>query len=359
MNETGDNQLFEALWPQLRDEDFASFDYKRVSRFFRHQKDIVTAELELPSIEHAAHKLASLINGLKELNRESLIVENALSVTRTVLPNAPASADVLLKLALRTQLTLDIRFTEPVTSKHPGDASAQGTYHVTWNPKSTLLEAVQGAFDTKQKSHSASLGGGKINPRLTMAFLCSRRNFTIIWTWNLFDHLNIDWKERTITVYEHKIYLWNHLRHSTEPVIPRAILGEAIDTLNLLFPSDDRRTNSLLEEDGKPFNSLGDLGRDWCYNLEDFHYWRDRLADLMHIMSEEPMGLRQLALSDDGRNFLQFMTFWVAVAVAILTIISIASGTASTVYAAKQYHLAVAQACSIPDARNALSAYCS
>lgn len=42
----------------------------------------------------------------------------------------------------------------------------------------------------------------------------------------------------------------------------------------------------------------------------------------------------------DRRNKMNFATFWIAVLVLVLTIVSIACGTVSTLYSVKQYNLA-------------------
>ncbi len=200
---------------------------------------------------------------------------------------------------------------------------------------------------------------GRIDPRMTIAYLSYHGRIMVLWTSNLADHLSIDWKNRVITVYEHKISLWNHLKYTKQQLIPRDVLEEAIDTLNLLFPLNDAGTRDFLRQNGKPFYGLGYCNREQCYDLEKYSYWRGRVAELMEIMNEEPSGLQQLLLSKDGRNLLQFATFWVAVAVAILTIVSIVSGTVQTVYALKQYNLAVAQACATPGSAELLPRYCS
>ena len=122
---------------------------------------------------------------------------------------------------------------------------------------------------------------------------------------------------------------------------------------------NDSPTKRFLKQSGKSFYGLGYCKRERCYELEKFRIWRERIADLMDVMDEEPKGVQQLALSKDGRNLLSFATFWVASTVAILTIISIAFGTVQTIYSVKQYNLAIAQACSAPGAMDALPQYCA
>src|SRR5207244_8887795 len=103
---------------------------------------------------------------------------------------------------------------------------------------------------------------GRIDPAMTMSHLSGSRGLKVFWTSNLADHLAINWKSRVVSVYEHKICLWNHLNSKVEPIIPREILEEAIDTLNLLFPLNDSPTKDFLKQNGKPFYGLGYCKRD-------------------------------------------------------------------------------------------------
>ncbi|KAK8103489.1 uncharacterized protein PG998_010522 [Apiospora kogelbergensis] len=196
---------------------------------------------------------------------------------------------------------------------------------------------------------------------MSMAYLCQRRGFKVYWTSNLADHLNVNWRYKTITVYEHKIFLWNTLQYSSNSLTPPWILVEAIDTLNVLFPLGDEMTNKLLQRHSKVLSGIGYCGspRHKCLDLAKFSIWRDSMADLVEIMNEEPSGVRQLALESDGRNMLPFLTFWVAIVVATLGVLSIPFAIVSMKYTVKQYDLALAQACSAPGAQDSLPHYCN
>lgn len=63
---------------------------------------------------------------------------------------------------------------------------------------------------------------------------------------------------------------------------------------------------------------------------------------------------------------LAFTTFWIATAVGVLAVMGLAAGVVSTVYAKKQYDLALlqyalslAQACAAPGAAEQLPGFCS
>lgn len=75
------------------------------------------------------------------------------------------------------------------------------------------------------------------------------------WTSNLAEHLQIDEQSnpKTVTIYEHKIWLWNNIQASAKDsklrsqcVVPSAAIEEALDTHNLLFPFGDAATAKLL-----------------------------------------------------------------------------------------------------------------
>jgi hypothetical protein len=75
--------------------------------------------------------------------------------------------------------------------------------------------------------------------------------------------------------------------------------------------------------------------------------------------------LQQLALDGNRSNVLAFSTFWMATAVATLTIVGLGIGVVSTVYSKKQYdlsllqyQLSLAQACAAQDMGTLLPGFC-
>ena len=168
-----------------------------------------------------------------------------------------------------------------------------------------------------------------------------------------------------VAVFEHKICLWNHLRFPSGSALPIEIVKEALDTLNLLFPYGDTATESLLRRHGKPFG-LGYCGRKRISSLNNLSCWRGSIERLQRKLEEPPSGLQQLALDRNRSNVLAFSTFWMATAVATLTIVGLGIGVVSTVYSKKQYDLALlqyqlslAQACAAQDAGILLPGFCS
>jgi hypothetical protein len=289
--------------------------------------------------------LLSVIDGLYT-DRDALSVRsNCIATISGRLPESvwEATGISLGERALRMMLSLDIRI-----GSRGGSISRARSSIIDWEDGTTLPKAIANHF-IDGSSRTRDMVTGRIDPSLSLAFLCTYRGFKVFWTSNFSEHLNISWKSKIITIYEHKVFLWNHLRNSDSPIIPREILEEAIDTLNLLFPLNDPQTRSLLAQNGKDFQGLGYCSRprDKCLDLGRFNIWRDRIAKLVEIMNEEPKGLKQLALEKDGRNLLPFVTFWIAIAVAFLSLLNLPFAIISMQYTVKQYELALAQAVSI------------
>ncbi|KAH6615907.1 hypothetical protein B0J18DRAFT_493723 [Chaetomium sp. MPI-SDFR-AT-0129] len=231
----------------------------------------------------------------------------------------------------------------------------------------TLEAVLQSAFQLpKEGTTKTAAATVEIKGDLTMTNLVTNFGFSIRWTHNLFEHLSIDWVGRVITIYEDKICLWNHLRFKEDSPLPPAVLEEAIDTLNLLFPFGDSATEALLRKHGRPFYGLGYFGRRRALNIDHYLYWRRRIEELQQVLDGPPSGLQQLALDKNRSNMLAFTTFWIATVVGVLAVMGLAAGVASTVYAKKQYDLAVlkyalslAQACAAPGAVEQLPEFCS
>lgn len=308
------------------------------------------------------HHIVSLICELAQANdllsSKERAIESATRLTSFDSPSMePALSFAYLDLALRIMFLLDIRAAPQESYPSPTFTPAP---FVKWESGSSLEESIKSHFFSRQ-SFTTSTSTGRIDATLSIPYLCNTKNFRVFWTSNLADHLSINWKSRIINVYEHKIVLWNHLQTPKRTIIPHTILGEAIDTLNLIFPLGDPLTKLFLQQNGKSFYGLGYCGRprDSCLDLGHFQHWKHRIADLVEIMNQEPRGLKQLALERNGKNLLPFLTFWVAIGVALLAFLSIPFGIVSMYYSKMQYELARDQACLDPEARQSLSRYCT
>ncbi|KAI0910562.1 hypothetical protein F4823DRAFT_589394 [Ustulina deusta] len=199
--------------------------------------------------------------------------------------------------------------------------------------------------------------------RLTMSHLIDKYGWAVSWTSDLTEHLTVNSRTKVVKMYEHKICLLHHFEFGHECPIPQEAIKEALDTLNLLFPSEDVPTQRYLEDEGRPFHLLGSCNREDHRDLAHYRYWHKGLGRLLSVIDEEPPGLQQFMLDREHRNFREVTTFWLAVVVIIF--LTLGFGIISTVFAAKtyqvalmQYNLELAQACSMPGATASLSRYC-
>jgi hypothetical protein len=105
----------------------------------------------------------------------------------------------------------------------------------------------------------------------------------------------------------------------TRPPIPLEVLRETLLSLNLLFPLWDSDTAALLECEKQKFHETGPFTNS-NLTLTDFDHWRDRLSELREILDTPPVSWAQLWR--DRRNPQQFWTFWIALFILLLTIMS-------------------------------------
>ncbi|KAI1421670.1 hypothetical protein F5Y12DRAFT_688576 [Xylaria sp. FL1777] len=343
-------EVCRSIWPNLTKEEYLYSTYAGVLKYFETQTKNGGSHgnrIDLSII-------LSIIRALRSNNDAPFTRSCCITATRAQFSGPIPETTIMSysERALRMMLNLDIR----IGSRRESGLRV-GSSIIDWGDSISLSEAIESHF-VGDNRHMIT---GRIDPSLSLAYLCTYRGFKVFWTSNISEHLHISWKSKIVTIYEHKVFLWNHLRNSKTPIIPQAVLEEAIDTLNLLFPLNDRLTTKFLAQSGKDFHGLGYCSRprDLCLDLGKFSIWRDRIAELVEVMNEEPKGLKQLALERDGRNFLPFITFWVAIAVALLSILNLPFAIVSMNYTIKQYNIALAQACSEPNAGNTLPQYCS
>ena len=333
-------RICHSIWPNLTKEDYHQDTYAGIRRHFDSQtKDIANRENN-----NDFTVILSLIRETTSIEEVLFSRSNFITTAKAQIPSSLSESMGISysERALRMMFCLDIR----VGNKRESGLRA-GSSLIDWEDSTSLSEAIVKHFAGDNR-HVVT---GRIDPTLSLAYLCTYRGFKVFWTSNISEHLHISWKSKIVTVYEHKLFLWNHLRNSENPTIPRPILEEAIDTLNLLFPLNDHLTKRFLAQNGKSFQGLGYCSRprDKCLDIGSFNIWRDRIAELVEVMNEEPKGFKQLALEKDGRNFLPFFTFWVAIAVAFLAVLNLPFAIVSMNYTIKQYELALAQAVSKRD----------
>ena len=173
----------------------------------------------------------------------------------------------------------------------------------------------------------------------TAAKLKSVCRMNIEWTNSLNDHLKLigNRGKRTLFIYQQKVSLTNHKKNAS-PMIPMAVLNETISTLELLLPLGDPETKDFLYKEGKlPLYTTAQSGKPRATNLDEFEYWNSRLARLLNLLNGPPESFLQRLL--DTRDLAQWATLWVGIfGILILTLLF---GILATVYAVKQYFLAL------------------
>ena len=124
---------------------------------------------------------------------------------------------------------------------------------------------------------------------------------------------------------------------SSRSRIPRLVLSETIRSLDLLFPFWDERTHKLLEREGQTFHQVRPFDDHRSLNLGEFEHWRDRLSELYdEVFQSPPVSWAQLWT--DRRNPQQFWTFWIALIILGLTVISAICGIIQAWASVKALH---------------------
>ena len=177
----------------------------------------------------------------------------------------------------------------------------------------------------------------------------------IQWTNNLADHLTYDIANDRVYIYPHKACLVGHLENIGTPQnvqnsLDAEVLRETIRTLDFLLPWTPT-TSQFLRRQGLHYSQFYYKNSAYwseAVDLSEFRYWRRRLTQLQAIFNRPPTTLN--AMWFDRRRPLQWMTFWLAGIITILTVIfGLISSYASfkqIELAQKAYELSLAQACS-------------
>lgn len=350
MSQDEKHALVSCLWPHLKGQPRVASDenYEQYLSFVSGE----LAELERCKDDFAAQNFHSMFAIIEQLrggatkSEIAQILQNQfLNVQTTVVMRS-------MELAARLWLTIDVRSTGyDVGPVHPEDESLH------WSNDINLRTAVQMGFDEIGATENADTRIKNFDPSLSVINLVNFQGIRVCWTDNLLDHLRLE--SESLFIYRHKMCLENHLRSGSVGIVPAAVLEEAIDTLNLLF-ARDWRTRAFLNTEKQSFYSVGNCGREIVYAIEHYRIWSGRLLALSDLADRQPSTLRQLWMN--RRNVDRWFAFWsqtcsIAVAVIGIVITTIAS-VVGTFYTAKQYEIARAQACLVPDAKVSLPRYC-
>ncbi|KAF4951250.1 hypothetical protein FSARC_12977 [Fusarium sarcochroum] len=235
--------LLRTIWPELC-VDGSNFQkhYSHILEYFDNELNIIRDNGDFYAVQ-SAHSICTLIQEMKTL--DVITRRQILSTARERIPRLPVADDKLLRsidVAIRLWLTIDI------SSSNFGRDNI-----LSWRSDQTLQDLIHSHFKDKRRTKYPRTEN-RINPHLTAEFLNSNFGYTITWTHSLADHLAIDWKYKVITIYEHKICLYNHMRFPGSSIVPQDVIEEAVDTMNLLFPFQDDATKRFLSK--KENNSM-------------------------------------------------------------------------------------------------------
>ena len=100
---------------------------------------------------------------------------------------------------------------------------------------------------------------------------------------------------------------------------------------------NDAATEILLRKRGQHFHRDEPLARGRTLNVLEFDIWRDRLLELhQEVFMSPPASWVQLY--KDRRNPQTFYTFWIALVILMLTIVSTFASILQAVYSVLAYH---------------------
>ncbi|KAF2135768.1 uncharacterized protein K452DRAFT_281038 [Aplosporella prunicola CBS 121167] len=191
-----------------------------------------------------------------------------------------------------------------------------GQSRLVWK-EGTLRDLISSHFGNTQSLAKEHV---KLEKVFNARNLVRMAGLEVVWTHNLADHLRLYNDDKSVAIFHHVTFL-KYQRHD---IFPRGFVDETLRTLALLLPSNDRDTQTWFRQQ-QSFCNL-DVQANKCTRLraddrriDNFAFWRDRLVILKQVFDEaEPSTLSQWWY--DRRNGPQWYTFWVAVAVLLLTI---------------------------------------
>lgn len=310
--------------------------YQRPSRYFssfiayyaeeprKLQTGLTRSDWPIPNLDETTHgDILGITTTLRE-NRDQKrqVVRQILKLDQTY--HNERSIDHLCDLSIRMWLMInvldaDIDLVDDEAPRKP------------WLEYQSLDDLIKSLFP--QSRIDLNLKESRLDPYFTATNLEKICGLRLEWTQCLANHLRLDRRKKVLWVFPHKEFLQGHLDYESDEVsnpgttdaqrriFPEGLLRETILTLNLLFPPWDPSTNNLLKRHGQRFHEQEPLDEPGRLSLQEFSYWRDRLLDLYEIVFlAPPDGWRQLWA--DRRNRVQWYTFWIALVVLILSVVS-------------------------------------
>ncbi|KAH7071479.1 hypothetical protein BKA63DRAFT_73422 [Paraphoma chrysanthemicola] len=336
LDDTRRRSLIQQLWPDAID-DRGIVDNFSCKAYFEYLAN------ELDQLRHYRHLFAAqsfestfgIIKTLRDKNTTTYA--EILDSLGNHYPDA--SRDALrrsVELSLRMWLTVNVHHSDIYTGP-----IAAGDQPLDWAQDECLEQLFRGKFGRNvhlQRQRTTA----KFDTALTAAYLVGTCGMRLHWTDDLAAHLGYDSNRRVLTVYRHKACLLNHADYHRGCPIPRDVLEEALETMDLLFPPWDNPTKQLLvREKQQSLFRLGCRRPVRTFDIAHYQYFGGSLEHIIESFDKTPRTWKQLAF--DRRNKLEWSAFWMTVFVAVLTLVSIPCNIIQATYSVKAYNLAVAQ----------------
>lgn len=253
-----------------------------------------------------------------------------------------ATLNTSIDLALRLWLMLNVR---------KNRASRPSTVAIQWTDDDTLSDFVRQLFPESNEPMTSN-SSHRVDADFTAMGLRDYRNIKIVWTSSLEDHLRLQYdrgkkkmkcfifprreSKTRLRVFPYKRALINHLESGyvspiwrfsmnesisnsacRRTVYSKAVLKEAIWTLDLLFPMEDIETSNFLVKEGQIFQDVA-FSEFPPPGFHRYRHWRARLVELHDEFHAPPQTLG--AALKDRRNIILWYTFWLGVAIAFMTL---------------------------------------
>lgn len=325
-------ELINAFWPHLHlvEQDYVGEDYTAFFDFIG--KTLQNLHPHAPKF--ASQELDGLLAIVRNLTTNRTLVRKVITedIKKDYLNTCDAAIARSIELSVRFWLGINVSSRRlSVGPRNPRDS------RIDWQDDQSLDEMVAAQFP--QGTSRTALTDSPLDESFTAINLKNVCRLHIRWTDNLIDHLKLEGPrgQRSLSIYRHKICLINHRKGPEPTIIQAEILDEAIRTLDFLFPFGDPKTEEFLKDEKVQLYTVDPSELPRATGLGEFKYWRNTLAQLLNLLNGPPETVAQTLL--DTRNLSQFATLWVAIfGVFLLTILF---GILTTVYAIKQYRLAV------------------
>lgn len=358
-----DAQLCQLVWPSMSVELYNDDHYSTLATYVRYETSRVKKTLaSLQTSGKDEERLASVLAHVRSSAHRPM--KDSIDDVRRQLCGGDSIDDKALEIMRLAASLVAMTQLRTAETNIPSEKCM-----ALWRLDLSLSETLTTCFSTSQSKQQGSL---PIPPELTVSVLVANHGYSVNWTNCLKQHLDIDRVSRVISVFQHKIWLSAHFDSAEQCVVPAAIIGEALDTINLLFPHTDAPTRSFLEKQGQKFHNLALCGQGRKSNLAEYPHWGKKIEDLIGILHEPPIGFQQFLPRRDRPNLLESANFWIALFVAGLAVISFVFGLVAVIYAKEsldisreslkltdlQYRLSLAQACSDPESAPLLPDWC-